>query len=129
MESYTYTTAHKSIELTNPRMNILIASQPEIAVKFFKNSKLMVKGLLPRVIPIFINMDTYKISGVNNQKYICAPMKASYQGGVSPPQGLVSDPVTERNCVIERWGGEQQEVKERFVGDEPVSALYRDEHA
>jgi hypothetical protein len=42
-------------------------------------------------------------------------MWVSYRSGESPLRGEVSVPVTKSNRVVERRGGERQEVKERFV--------------
>ena len=47
---------------------------------------------------------------------IRAPTRALYQRGASPRQGEVTHPVTESNCVAERRGGEQLEVKEQSAG-------------
>jgi hypothetical protein len=37
-------------------------------------------------------------------------MKSFYQSGEGPLQGVVSNPVTEGNCVAERRGGERLEA-------------------
>ena len=45
-----------------------------------------------------------------------APRSVHGQRGDSPLQADALRPVTERNCVAARWGGEQREVNNQSVG-------------
>jgi hypothetical protein len=45
-----------------------------------------------------------------------APVSVHGQRGESPLQVYALRPVTERNCVTVRWGGEQREVNDQSVG-------------
>jgi len=45
-----------------------------------------------------------------------APESVRGRRGGSPLQVYALRPVTERNCVTAKWGGEQREVKSQSVG-------------
>lgn len=53
---------------------------------------------------------------------LCAPASVFGLRGESPRQASTLRPVTESNCVLVRGGGEQLEVNEQSVDNEPVSA-------
>jgi len=60
-----------------------------------------------------ILLNTKKDSG---QAGMSAPESVRSRRGESPLQVYALRPVTKHNCVTERWGGEQWEVKDQSVG-------------
>jgi hypothetical protein len=69
-ESYSYTTSNKDIMIDNPRLNIMIASQPDRIIPFYNCRRNLTTGLIGRFNPIFINHNAYLIDGCTDRQYI-----------------------------------------------------------
>jgi hypothetical protein len=68
-EGYSYISTKNNITLQHPVMNIMVATQPQNAIKFLLHKILITKGLVPKCIAISINPYRYQLNDPSLKEY------------------------------------------------------------